>query len=266
VSIYDASASGALARVTAAGDGSFEFRVPPGDYRVSAGQPGEPFQWHPSGFTVASAATVPVGVDETVTADVSIVPASSLETISGSVGDGSGPVAGVRAMVYASGGGVVAVATTDAAGSYQVQGLQPGDYRVKFFDPAGGHVTEWFNDEPRWADSDAVTVLAGSGATANAFLAAAGQVAGVVTDGGAPVAGARVRVYPAAGTGTIAAATTAADGSYTITLPVGTYRIRVVPDGPRPGQWWNQASGVGDADPLAIAPEATTPADFPLPG
>ena len=136
---------------------------------------------------------------------------ASFGAVAGTVTDASG--APLAASVTVAGTGESAVAAAD--GSYRLL-LPAGSYTLRF---------ERVGYTPKEV---AVTIADGQTATVDAQLASSGlgAVTGVVRSaaGGAPVAGARVEVL---GSG-LPAATTGADGRYTVDgVPGGTYRVEV---------------------------------------
>ena len=91
---------------------------------------------------------------------------------------------------------------------------------------APGYVDQCYNNQPTSGTPTPVTVTAGATTTGiNAALAGAGAISGTVTDAGGTHHGlANVQVSVSSpSTGAYGSATTAADGSYTVTgLPAGT--------------------------------------------
>lgn len=87
---------------------------------------------------------------------------SGVGTITGTVTDVSGaPLGGIDVDAFDALGGVYGGAyggtVTFADGSYTIAGLPNGQYRVRFTDPSGAHLAEYF-DGPGYAGSGIVTV------------------------------------------------------------------------------------------------------------
>jgi sugar lactone lactonase YvrE len=82
------------------------------------------------------------------------------------------------------------------------------------------------------------------------------MIQGTVTDAatGDPIPAATVRVYPAVGSGTLAATTTDQWGRYALRMPVGDYRLRVVPPAGHASVWWTSTT----PDPWWSAPQRLT--------
>jgi len=71
------------------------------------------------------------------------------------------------------------VATTDAGGHYSFEFLRPGSHTLRFVDPSGARVTEWYDDQSSAASATAPTIVENGSATADAVLSRA--IAGMVT-------------------------------------------------------------------------------------
>lgn len=183
--------------------------------------------------------------------------------ITGTVTDSGsgGPVAGIYVEVYDSSGSYESYVRTDASGKYRVLGLDPGSYKVQFFDDDGsGYRSEFYNDHTTLDSADSITVTdRGVTQGINASLAKAGTITGTVTDATThgPVAGVFVTAYSSVGfyEGT---AITDANGQYTTSgLEAGSYRVDFQPDNQtnssnyRSEYYDNQRSSDA-ADPIAV--------------
>jgi 5-hydroxyisourate hydrolase-like protein (transthyretin family) len=223
----------------------------PGSYRVwFAGSGLYPSRYYDNKTDLASANPVPVTAG-TVTRNINqAFPRGG--TIAGLVTTGSGGIPGV--YVYASriGGGSSASTYTGADGTYRLEGLNAGGYRVEFRPPPP-FIGEWYNDAN--SASTALTVTVNMSAITpdiNAVLATGGTIAGRVTaaDTGAPIPGAGVSVYRAADGSYLLNTSTDLDGNYqTRGLPAGGYKVKF-DAGPwyryRP-EWYNNAPSSGAA-------------------
>ena len=185
--------------------------------------------------------------------------------ITGAATDAQGaPLAGVEVWAYGADdlwvGSGLGVAGPD--GSYVIDGLAPGDYRIMFRSPAGsGIVQEWFDDADTPGEAVVVTVGAGdSVAEVDAQLDLGGSIAGTVTGpDAAPLAGVQAWAYGAddlwVGS---AAATVGPDGSYVIAgLAPGAYKVLFRPPAVTalPYAWYGAATRRG-ATALAVDPSA----------
>lgn len=144
---------------------------------------------------------------------VASVPRGPLGGLLGTVTSDGAPVAGATVELD---GPMNALADTRADGTYSLPKLMVGDYGVKVtkygYTPAASTVT---------VTEDATTTRDLSLATAPT-----GTLSGTVSTLSGPEAGARIEVAGApAETGT----TTAADGTYRLELPAGTYLVTITP-------------------------------------
>jgi hypothetical protein len=118
-------------------------------------------------------------------------------------------------------------AQTGADGTYAITGLSTGDYHVTFFRCFGGYDYggEWFDDASGVNDAHAVSVVAGSTSSGvDAALSRYSMLRGRLTGAGAPLGGACVTATSTGGSFSGWAHATG-DGSWSIPLPAGTYRI-----------------------------------------
>jgi len=150
-----------------------------------------------------------------ITSDIDFT-LTKLGSISGTVTDGTNPVAGVTVNASEPGGGF-GTATTAADGTYTIDNLLPSaDYSVSA--TKTGYAT---------GAESGVIVVAGAATVVDFTLTQGGTISGTVTDGTDPIVGATVTAT-ASGIGG-GSAVTAADGTYTIDkLPASTsYTVRV---------------------------------------
>ncbi len=192
----------------------------------------------PVSFTITAATTTTQAPDvlpDAVTITRTVAPSPA--RVTGTVVDADGEaVAGVGVAVYRVGETTgLASGTTSAAGTYDIGGLDPGQYQVRFLpSAASGLQDEWHDD--RYARADATVFTAaglGERFVANAELAprAPTVIRGrVVDEAGQPVAGVNVGAYLATD-GVVATfrTTTAADGTYALTVPENQFRLRFGP-------------------------------------
>ena len=159
-------------------------------------------------------------------------------------------------------------ATTGSAGTYLLDGLPAGSYKVQF-QPANGqnYVTQWYLDKSDYAAAVPVSVTSGhTTSNVNATLATGATISGIVTSAAThtPVAGVYVRVsnYTEDSIANVDTtdARTAPDGSYTfIGLPPGTYDVYFSPPYPSNylGESYNQQTNENKATPIALTAGAT---------
>ncbi|MFG1707276.1 S8 family serine peptidase [Nonomuraea sp. M3C6] len=144
-------------------------------------------------------------------AAVQAAPDEGLGDLAGTVTAGGAPVPGVTITVS---GPLSRTVTTGADGTYAIPRLLPGDYQVS---------AEKFGYEQATATA---TITAEQSSTADVSMTRqpAAVVAGTVTTAGTPEPGASVEAA-----GTPVSAVTDAAGRYSLTLPHGSYDLRVTP-------------------------------------
>ena len=150
-------------------------------------------------------------------------------------------------------------AQTTAGGAYSLTGLNPGNYRVGF--TATGMTPEFNLDKADVELADDVAVALNGTATVNATIASNQRtLSGTVTAavGGAALADASVRVERRVQTQddvrwrVVADLTTPADGTWSTTVPDGTYRIGFSREGYL-DQWYSGAALVANATPVVVS-------------
>ena len=205
-----------------------------GDYRVRAQAQGHVREFYDNTTDRDLASSVSVTEGQT-TANVDFALAAG-GSISGTVyeADGVTPIgdADVWAENYECCGGGNDTRTS-ADGTYTIDGLASGDYRVRA--QAQGHVREFYDNTTDWDLASSVSVTEGQ-TTANVdfALAVGGSISGTVyeADGVTPIADADVRAesYDCCGGGE--GTRSAVDGTYTIDgLTSGDYRVRAQAQG-----------------------------------
>ncbi|MFC7370131.1 beta strand repeat-containing protein [Fictibacillus iocasae] len=200
----------ATASTNASGAYSFA-SVTPGTYSVNVSA---------SGFQSGSQSVI---LDNAETETVNFVLSPTPGTISGTVTSTTGaPIPGAFVEVLNVNDQVVATATASAGGTYTINSLAPGTYRVRFSATNFGTVII------------GATVTAGATTTVNAQLPPnPGSLSGTVTDSqtGAVLVGASVRVVDSQGT-TVATRVTNASGTYFVaSLQPGSYTVIFGQDG-----------------------------------
>lgn len=115
--------------------------------------------------------------------------------------------------------------TSANKGNYSIV-LPPGTYKVVAYDDNQVFAPSFFNQKQTFASADPVTVTAQTTVTNISFALQIGaRTAGVVTDvSGNPIANAVVLAYNSSGL-QMSFAITAADGTFSMTLPPGAYRF-----------------------------------------
>jgi len=249
-------------------DGSYTVLVPSGTYTVHVYEP-EGWQeqyylntpnWHEASPVVVSAP------DETRGIDFALVPAGR---IAGHVyeDDGVTPVAGASVDVYKFGTeNWVASTETLPSGSYTVS-VPSGTYTVHVYD-VEGWLDQYYFNVPVQEEASPVVVAAPEETSGIDFvLVPAGSITGHVyeDDGVTPVAGASVDVEEFETGNWITSAETLLDGSYTVWVPSGAYRVQVFGGEGWLGQYYPETFYWENASPVAVlTPEEISGIDFVL--
>lgn len=181
--------------------------------------------------------------------------------IKGSVTSESGvPLVGIKVTTLADVAGQwveVDDAVTGLTGNYNVGKLDDGIYRVRFDDPAGTYVTEFYNDAATIEAATPVDLTNGGMPTlAVARLAGAAHLVGTVTGSdGAAVAGAEVTAYVRQGLEwtVLKTVTAAADGTYDIGgLSGGAHTLGFRDPVSGVSEFWNDHQALADADTVTV--------------
>lgn len=254
-----------LQSATTASDGRYAFAVPAGTYKVSfaAATYVSGYYTAPEGPTTPERDLSPAVV---VPPDAELGATrleSTFASIRGVLTDADGhPAPGVRISVESrstdSTGQVVwteaqtVPAITGADGSY-VATVPGGRYKVGFH--AKAWVEEWYDDSPTREQGDNVRVAAGDIATGiDAVLEPAPAVLrGRATTSGDPLGGTRVTVEGVSPGAPTLAVTNGADGTWTVTVPAGTYRVGFQLVG-YDLQWFDDSETAAGATPVVVTP------------
>ena len=252
---YDGDGDGGGTRTDA--NGNYEITgLAPGEYRVraqkhNAGLVGE---WYDNTTDWGLAARVPVLAGQ-VTPGIDFDLAGG-GTISGTVYMSDGATALADAEVWAEqydccgeGGG----ALTAADGTYTIDSLAPGDFRVRA--QKQGYTFEYYSSTTRRDLSTRVSVVQGVDMpNINFTLDPAGTISGVVTEanGGSPIANANVFAQDFGAVGGGNGTRTKFDGTYVIdSLPGGAYRVTAEKDG-FVREFWQETPAYQSSTPVAV--------------
>ena len=221
-----------VARTQARADGSYSLGLEPGEYRIGFSASGLAPEYYSDSPTLKS--STPVVIDATGRSiDATL---EELPTVRGTVtADADGSALGgirVSALVrkdYADGPvwELTTSTVTKADGTY-VLPLPAGTYKLSF-DGSQAYRLEYHGDTTD-ADQAALVTVDANGAMVDASLMHHPTVSGVVTSpGGAPLADIQVGLVTQIAPGewrTASTVRTAADGSYEVSDPPGTYLLR----------------------------------------
>lgn len=202
------STAGAYYKNTTDSNGSYNETVAAGTYEVAVDA---------DGYVSNTTTNVSVGANETVTFDVELTPAATLNGTVVNESDGT-PIEGISILaIDPDDGSIVTSARTDSAGEYQLD-VPPGTYDVVATDP-----------ESRYEDSFEVDVDVSDGDERLDFSMTEAPEAGTITgrvvdDDGNAVANARVEAIDSTYTH-FNSTTTDEEGTFTLKVPAGTYEV-----------------------------------------
>lgn len=223
--VYAYTAGGALvARTETDATGTFRFSLGPGQYRFVAADPrltyANAFFAASRSFERADVVTLTAGQERH---DLALRSARGA-LVSGRVSGAPGAVV----VAYNLDGTVHATTTVDARGEYRLV-LAPGEYKIAAIDPTGASATQFQRGATTFAAASAIRVVGNDVLPGLDFTqTAAARFSGIVRDAATltPLAGMTVAAYDA--TGALAGqTTTATNGSYTLGVSAGTYRVLV---------------------------------------
>ncbi len=182
-------------------------------------------------------------------------------SISGTVTDPGGlPNSNVTVDLFNAAGAYIPASVAWSNGTYTVNGVLPGTYKVEFIPDSQVVAPQYFNGAATLASATAINVNSGmTTGNVSVTLAAASTVSGTVTaaQGGAALGGLEVELVNAQGAN-VDTTFTNADGTYTLTgVPAGSWYVRF--DGGRAynGQYYATEYYLGKptlagAKPLAV--------------
>jgi carboxypeptidase family protein len=150
-------------------------------------------------------------------------------TIKGSITGSEGTaLPSMVAAAYTAKGTLQGTAASDSRGQY-VMTVPSGRYRVLAYDPSGVYATEFGENADSFETSPIVNATADVSGV-NFAMEKAGVISGTVRSGGAPLSGMTVAAYNLA-TGTRRGFThTATDGTYSLGVPPGQYKVAAYDD------------------------------------
>ena len=271
---YDATTSASITGSSvSASDGSYTIPgLLPGSYAIKfRGNTTYAQQYYNNAPDWYSSTPVTITTTSVTNINFSLVPGGN---ITGTITSASVPVSGVYVYAFDAVtllGSYGSSSVSASNGSYTISGLLPGNYKVRFNgNPTYGQ--QYYNNAENANEANWVTVTAGATTPSiNFSLASGANISGTITraSDGHPVQGVSVTPLDAVtGVGWFAgSSTTGADGTYTMWLPSGSYKLRA-----NPGytglatQWYANAPDQNWATPLTVTEGVTTTdIDFSLP-
>jgi len=180
----------------------------------------------------------------------SAVPAA---TISGQFTEGADPIPGVAVLLQQAAYPLtVARTTTDAAGAFRLDGVQPGSYKLRFELPGG--LVQFYPRKATFATAEVLTLTDGQTLVIAESVVPHGGLGGHITlSTGAEAPGARINLIR---TDASPVSSTVADehGAYAFPyLPAGPFKMSVaLTQYGSPRQWVHQRRTYAEADPIAV--------------
>ncbi len=252
VRAYTTSTETVVATTTTDRQGDYAFLpgdLPDGTYRLLFSES----TWWQGATGWAGATDISVADGTTTVIDTTLDAAKG--SISGTVTDGTDPLADVRVDARnLAGDVVVASATTSADGTYTLDMVPVGDYRVEF--SSAGSTTRYAGGATNPADAPVHAIAADGDALddVDTTLADEASISGSVTDGTAPVAGAFVGLIDLDADRVAATGTTGPDGTFRIGgLNAGTFAVVVIQSGGASAVVYGSPTGaLTDAAPITV--------------
>ncbi|MGB0120212.1 MAG: carboxypeptidase regulatory-like domain-containing protein [Solirubrobacterales bacterium] len=196
--------------------------------------------------------------------------AADTGSISGTISDNSGePPLNACVRAYDSNGTLAQSSLAHPPGQFKVDGLAPGDYRLKFsgscsLRQVNNVLDEFYDDQGTLANAILVSVQADSDTPGiHAHLSPGGSISGKVTDSSNnPVRYVCVKAYDSEGT-LVRTGDTAADGTYSMVgLFAGNHRIEFEQCGYRNnvvGEFYDNGETLAQATTIPVAEGSDTP-------
>jgi hypothetical protein len=245
-------------------NGNYSLQVPPGNYKIHSNGMSNGLlyvdEYYDNTYYVFLAAQITVSAGGSVTGiDFSLEPGG---LVSGTAVDSDTSLPIPNLLIGFSDNTTGAPSTnavTDDNGNYSVV-LPPGTYKANTAAWISGlpYVDKYYNNVYQSDLATPFTVTVGGNVTGIDFsLAAGGQVTGTVTDASTsqPISLVFVMATDYTTDEFIQQVATTVDGSYTMNLPAGTYRIRtnaILADGNYIDEYYDNTVNFEDATPVTI--------------
>lgn len=221
-SVYAYTAEGALIATAKTDNGSYRFALAPGQYRFVSGDPNRVYgpSFYASGrsFERSEVVTIAAGDERLLT-----LAAERGAVLTGNV---TGVTTRLDVAAYNLDGTLHNLTRTNDGGRYDLV-VAPGQYKLAVLDPAGVYGTQFHSGRSTFVAAAEITAVAGQTQNALDFRPLrAGRFNGVVRDGGTQqlLGGMSVAAYDSTDA-FVAGTTTAVNGTYTLAVTPGTYRL-----------------------------------------
>lgn len=206
----------------------------------------------------------------TVSADITLTNINVTLPIAGkisgtvSAAEGGVGIQHVYVTAYNTNGDSVAYATTSVSGTYQINGLPSGSYRVcfgtehRYISSSNEHrsyFSECYSGKPSLEEAESLVIVSEQTTTVNAALKRGGRILGRITAEDSSLGLAGVDVYLSSDSGNWYTSVDA-NGYYTSpALPTGSYKIEFDTRSsgtPYIGEWYNDKASSPNADQVLI--------------
>ena len=166
----DAATLSFVGGASTSGDGTYRLPVPTGRYLLEVFDPtgAHQMEWFDEQGPTDLADATALDVEGTLLLDEDLTATTGAVTGTVREDESRDPVPAAWVVVIGADG--VRATTTDAAGSYRIDGLAPGNYRTAVVDAPGGRSVEYSGNSPDYAGAGVVPVTAGATATADTWL------------------------------------------------------------------------------------------------
>ena len=244
----------------------------PGRYWIYASASGTNYlsEYYNNTLDYNAAAAVNVLADQTTPGiDFALAPAGGISGVVSKAGTTPTQyIKGLKVVAYDfSSDEVAGSAWTDSVGAYAIEGLAPGQYRLRVFNSAGtpeyNYVSEWYDNAQQREDAASVTVVAGVTTTDKNFsLAAGSNITGRVIQDLTSIEVMNIFVYAYNyDTDELAGFSLTNDkGNYNISgLAPGKYRVQAsLTNGRYVSEWYNNVQLRNSATAVNVAAGAST--------
>jgi hypothetical protein len=178
-------------------------------------------------------------------------------TLSGTITAGVTPVVATVSVFDSTTFAWAGNATSAADGTFSLS-VPPGTYKLYLQPTTPGYPNQWYGGGGvYWSTATPVTV---SGATSVPISLALSTLSGTITAGGTPVV-ATVSVFDSTTFAWAGNATSAADGTFSLSVPPGTYKLYLQPITPGYVDQWFGGGGVywSTATPVTVSGATSVP-------